>query len=701
MAAPGAGAAPSLGISEPISLAGPLDLDLARSAALEKFLKAAGLYESEEEAVRREEVLGRLDQIVKVWVKQISEGKGFNEQLVAEANAKIFTFGSYRLGVHGPGADIDTLCVGPRHASREEDFFGELSRMLSEIPEVTELHPVPDAHVPVLKFKFKDISIDLLYARLALWVIPEDLDLSGEEILHNVDEQSVRSLNGCRVTDQILRLVPSIENFRVTLRCMKYWAKKRGVYSNVTGFLGGVNWALLVGRVCQLYPNASPSMLLLRFFRVFTEWRWPLPVMLCSIEEGSLGLTVWNARVNPRDRSHLMPIITPAYPSMNSSYNVSESTLRIMKEEFARGKEICERLEVTGEPWGKLFEMYPFFETYKNYLQIDIMAADEDDARNWKGWVESRLRQLTLRIEKHTYGMLQCHPYPSEFTDSAYLGHHTAFFMGLQRNPNMAQQDGQQFDIRATVEEFKAAVVMYQYWKPGMEISVLHVKRKQIPSYVFPSGVRPARGEGAKVPKRSRDAAACPAPLPKRMSATEETAAELEEDAGVPAPPVNGHNLSGGQQASDIVVVPPLVKSSSLGLGEECGDGVTSSNGFVGTYASEAEEFSTLVGDGAISGTVGRVEPLDGQPEAISKLPLAGGNGAGGHKDVQPVPLAAGSVTPYETKELEPLPDLAPANVAIRAKPLLQQKPMIRSVLFRQNFLAIQIEFCSVWTKQE
>ncbi|KAI5060002.1 hypothetical protein GOP47_0024422 [Adiantum capillus-veneris] len=90
-----------------------------------------------------------------------------------------------------PGADIDALCVGPRHATREEDFFILLHDML------------PEAHVPLLKFKFQGISVDLLYARLALWVIPE---------------QSVRSLNGCRVTDRILRLVPNILAFRTTLR---------------------------------------------------------------------------------------------------------------------------------------------------------------------------------------------------------------------------------------------------------------------------------------------------------------------------------------------------------------------------------------------------------------------------------------------------------------------------------------------------
>lgn len=110
----------------------------------------------------------------------------------------------------------------------------------------------------------------------------------------------------------------------------------------VAGFLGGVNWALLVARICQLFPNALPNMLVSRFFRVYTQWRWPNPVMLCVIEKGSLGYQVWDPRWNPKDKLHLMPIITPAYPCMNSSYNVSSSTLCVMTEEFQRGDQICE-----------------------------------------------------------------------------------------------------------------------------------------------------------------------------------------------------------------------------------------------------------------------------------------------------------------------------------------------------------------------
>lgn len=67
--------------------------------------------------------------------------------------------------------------------------------------------------------------MDLLFARLALAIIPSNLNLLDKTLLRNLDQRCVRSLNGCRVTDAILSLVPNQESFRVALRAVKLWAK--------------------------------------------------------------------------------------------------------------------------------------------------------------------------------------------------------------------------------------------------------------------------------------------------------------------------------------------------------------------------------------------------------------------------------------------------------------------------------------------
>ena len=86
-------------------------------------------------------------------------------------------------------------------------------RILRERPEVKDLRAVPEAFVPVIKMEFDGIEIDLTFARLALKnADPTTLDLKDSSLLKNLDERCVRSLNGPRVTDEILNQVSRRNN---------------------------------------------------------------------------------------------------------------------------------------------------------------------------------------------------------------------------------------------------------------------------------------------------------------------------------------------------------------------------------------------------------------------------------------------------------------------------------------------------------
>ena len=65
------------------------------------------------------------------------------------------------------------------------------------------------------------------------------------------------------------------------------------------------------------------------------------------------------------DKTHLMPIITPAFPQQNSAYNVTGSTRSIIVEEIRRGFEICQAIFANKADWDALFEPKNFFQKYK------------------------------------------------------------------------------------------------------------------------------------------------------------------------------------------------------------------------------------------------------------------------------------------------------------------------------------------------
>lgn len=258
-----AAVAKQLGMTSAISLAVPKQEDIQRTTDLEKSLEPYNVIETEQELNHRMEILAKLNTLVKQWVKDVSVSKNMPEQMAEKLGGKIYTFGSYRLGVHHKGADIDALCVAPRNIERT-DYFTSFFDLLKQQPEVTECRAVEEAFVPVIKMNFDGIEIDLLFARLALKEIPDNFDLRDDMLLKNLDPRCVRSLNGCRVTDEILRLVPDIENFRLALRTIKLWAKSESLITSRHSFKFLCNFLSLSFQSTEFIQTLSVTLVVSR-----------------------------------------------------------------------------------------------------------------------------------------------------------------------------------------------------------------------------------------------------------------------------------------------------------------------------------------------------------------------------------------------------------------------------------------------------
>ena len=78
-----------------------------------------------------------------------------------------------------------------------------------------------------------------------------------------------------------------------------------------------------------------------------------------------------------------MPVITPAYPCMNSTYNVSQSTLSVLRAEYEVGKNVVTDIIQKKASWEDLFSPHEFFYKYRIFMQVDAVANSPENLIKW------------------------------------------------------------------------------------------------------------------------------------------------------------------------------------------------------------------------------------------------------------------------------------------------------------------------------
>lgn len=97
-----------------------------------------------------------------------------------------------------------------------------------------------------------------------------------------------------------------------------------------------------------------------------------------------------------------MPVITPAYPSMCATFNITRSSMAIIKRELKRALDITENIMVAKAPWSDLFVKHTFFTAgYKYYISVITASKSKEHHKVWSGYVESKVRMLVQKLEQH------------------------------------------------------------------------------------------------------------------------------------------------------------------------------------------------------------------------------------------------------------------------------------------------------------
>lgn len=194
-----------------------------------------------------------MQDIVETWYKKIGvEKKKMDPQLLESKKAKVLVFGSYRLGVHFTGTDIDTICVFPTFISKEE-FLDDFKTFISDKEHIEDVLKIQEALTPIIKLKVNGISFDLLYAAVDIAHINSQNDIEklimNEQQFNRLSQLTQRSFNGYLCNANIQKHVPNYGVYRNFLRIIKLWAKRRCIYSAMFGYLTGISCAVLVAKI--------------------------------------------------------------------------------------------------------------------------------------------------------------------------------------------------------------------------------------------------------------------------------------------------------------------------------------------------------------------------------------------------------------------------------------------------------------------
>ncbi|KAI1727079.1 poly(A) polymerase central domain-containing protein [Ditylenchus destructor] len=255
------------------------DHELELSQEIIKCLEHSQVFDTKHTLEHRRKAVNTIEHLLQNWISEKSEK---TSQTTNSKSGKLITFGSFRLGVNTREADIDTVAIAPSHIT-SAIFFADFKKKLYPLKKGKMHYILPNAYAPIIRFEYDTVKFDILFCRVKDSLVLPNLKL--DETFHTkcYDKHSIRSINSSRAVDEIIDMLPNYKNFVITLKAVKLWATDKSLHKiyHAEKNFRGITWTIMVAYVCKLFPNAPPSVLLAKFFEIFSSWDWNQHALTC------------------------------------------------------------------------------------------------------------------------------------------------------------------------------------------------------------------------------------------------------------------------------------------------------------------------------------------------------------------------------------------------------------------------------------
>jgi poly(A) polymerase len=277
---------------------------------------------------------------------------------------------------------------------------------------------VSAARVPVVKFMLNDTSVDVVCVSYASATAPAEKDFLPISVFQCISKETRQSVQGFRTVLEIRRRIPvPLDVYSTTLRAIKYWAVQRKVYGNNYCYPAGVSLAVMVARVCQVFPASLPNALVRFFFLFYRQWLGKQttvsPLFITERLKPDPPPRIhgmWDTWDPQRDacKEDLLPVLNPAYPHNNTCYNVGRSGRDHFYREIVRANAILQQQQAPGiamTKWDDLWPPYRLGDDYNHFLMIEVAemnglsTSEKQGFDSWALLIESKLKILLFSLE--------------------------------------------------------------------------------------------------------------------------------------------------------------------------------------------------------------------------------------------------------------------------------------------------------------